>query len=117
MNIINVQDKLDKEITLYPMQKIEIIVDAVHEKTIATMIEKANIMGFTIIREVSGKGHSGFHESNLLFNNKNKLVMFIAVAKSEEIVTIAKAMKQIFQKNRGVMFVSEVKVARARYFE
>ncbi|MBX9702991.1 MAG: hypothetical protein K2X39_02440, partial [Silvanigrellaceae bacterium] len=77
---------------------------------------EANLSGFTLLRNISGKGHHGFHEGKLLFNDKAALVMFIAVAPEEAIATIALGMKTLFQKNSGVMFVSDVAVARLDYF-
>ncbi|WBV62948.1 DUF190 domain-containing protein [Legionella pneumophila 130b] len=103
-------------ISLHPMKKIEVIVSGDNENMVATMMEKANISGFTLLRNVSGKGHHGFHEGKILFNDKASFVMFIAVAPEEAIAKIALGMKTLFQKNSGVLFVSDVSVARVDYF-
>ena len=42
--------------------------------------------------------------------------MFIAVGPEDAISTIALGMKTLFQKNSGVMFVSDVAIARMDYF-
>ena len=42
--------------------------------------------------------------------------MFLAVAPEEVIATLALGMKTLFQQNSGVMFVSDVDVARMDYF-
>lgn len=104
------------EIILHNMKKIEVIVAGEHENMVAEIITEANVSGFTLIRNISGKGHSGFHEGRLLFNDKAALVMFIAVAPEEAISKIAVGMKTLFKNNSGVMFVSEVAVARGDYF-
>ncbi|WP_367606007.1 P-II family nitrogen regulator [Legionella sp. W05-934-2] len=116
MNIIQVLDKKDMSITLHPMKKIELVVPSENEHVVAAMIEKANITGFTLIKNISGKGHSGFHEGSAIFNDKESFVMFIAVAPEDAIASIAFGMKTLFQKNSGVMFVSDVSVARVDYF-
>lgn len=116
MSIIKAEEKLESGINLYPMKKIEVIVSGEHEQMIATMMDDANLSGFTLLRNISGKGHHGFHEGKLLFNNKAALVMFIAVAPEEAIATIASGMKILFKKNSGAMFVSDVAVARLDYF-
>ncbi|MCL5272451.1 MAG: DUF190 domain-containing protein [Gammaproteobacteria bacterium] len=116
MSIIKVQEKRESGISLYPMKKIEVIVPGEHEQIIAEMMNEANLSGFTLLSNISGKGHHGFHEGKLLFNDKASLVMFIAVATEEAIATIALGMKTLFQKKSGVMFVSDVNVARLDYF-
>lgn len=116
MSIIKVQEKRESGISLHPMKKIEVIVSGEQEQMIASMMNEANLSGFTLLRNISGKGHHGFHEGKLLFNDKAALVMFIAVAPEEAIATIALGMKTLFQNNSGVMFVSDVAVARLDYF-
>ncbi len=117
MSIVNIQEQQDIGIHLHPMKKIEVIVAGEHEHIISAMMEEANVSGFTLIRNISGKGHNGFHEGKILFNDKASLVMFMAVASEEVIATIALGMKTLFQNNSGVMFVSDVAVARISYFQ
>ena len=117
MSVIKIQEKKDVGINLHPMKKIEVIVAGEHENSIAAIMEEANVTGFTLIRHISGKVHHGFHEGKILFNDKASLVMFIAVASEEVIATIALGMKTLFESNSGVMFVSDVSVARMGYFD
>lgn len=116
MTNIEVQEPKNIGINLKPMKKIEIIVAGEQEQIIGAMLEEAKVTGFTLIRSISGKGHNGFHEGKLLFNDRASLIMFIAVAPEEVITTIALGMKTLFQNNSGVMFVSDVSVARMDYF-
>jgi nitrogen regulatory protein PII len=116
MNVIKVQEKRDVNIHLHPMKKIEIIVAGEHEDIVSSMMEDVSVTGFTLIRNVSGKGHHGFHEGKIMFNDKASLVLFIAVAPEEVIGTLALGMKTLFQNESGVMFVSDVSVARIDYF-
>ena len=115
MVITSVGDS-ESNISLHQMKKIEVIVSGENESLISTMLSEANINGFTLLRNVSGKGHHGFHEGRLMFNDKAVLVMFIAVAPEEAISSIAMGMKSLLEKNSGVMFVSDVSVARVDYF-
>jgi len=116
MNSIKTHKENDSKVTLHPMKKIEVIVSGENESLISNIMAKANVSGFTLIRNVSGKGHNGFHEGKLLFNDKAVLVMFIAVASEEAIANIAIEMKSLLEKSSGVMFVSDVSVARLDYF-
>ncbi len=116
MNVVKVQERKDVGINLHLMKKIEIIVAGEHEHLITSMMDEASVTGYTLIRNVSGKGHHGFHEGKMMFNDKSSLVLFIAVAPEEVIVTLALGMKNLFQNESGVMFVSDVSVARLDYF-
>ena len=116
MSLTNAHQDQDSKVTLHRMKKIEVIVPGENEGLISQMLNDANISGFTLLRNVSGKGHHGFHEGKLLFNDKAVLVMFIAVAPEEAIELIAIGMKSLLEKNSGVMFVSDVSVARVDYF-
>jgi len=116
MSSISPHQKNDGKVRLHQMKKIEVIVSGENESIISNMLNEANVSGFTLIRNISGKGHHGFHEGKLLFNDKAVLVMFIAVAPEEAITNIAMGMKSLLEKSSGVMFVSDVSVARVDYF-
>lgn len=116
MNVIKIEEPKDIGIDLNQMKKIEIIVAGEHEHLIASMMDEATVTGYTLIRNVSGKGHHGFHEGKIMFNDKSSFVLFIAVAPEEAIVTLALGMKTLFKNESGVMFVSDVSVARLEYF-
>lgn len=116
MSFTNEYQDHDSKVTLHQMKKIEVVVSGENEGLISNMLNEANITGFTLLRNVSGKGHHGFHEGKLLFNDKAVLVMFIAVAPEEAIESIAMGMKSLLEMNSGVMFVSDVSVARVNYF-
>lgn len=109
-------NQLNHDVILHPMKKIEIIVLGEYEKMVADLLEQCHISGFTLIRNVSGKGHTGFHEGNLLFNDKSTQVLFMAVANEKAIASIASKMRAIFENQSGVLFVSDVYVSRVHYF-
>ena len=103
-------------VSLHPMKKIEIIVPGESEAKVSDILKLAGVSGYTIIRNASGMGHHGFHEGKLLYNDQASLEMFIAVAPENVISNIAVGLKAILEKNSGVMFVSDVSVARFDYF-
>lgn len=113
MSIINLQAKMD----LHPMKKIEIIILGEYESMVANYLIDSGISGYTLIRNISGYGHGGFHEGNLLFNDKTIQVMFIAVSSEDLIRKVAVKMKDIFKEQAGVMFISDVAVTRLDYFQ
>lgn len=98
------------------IQKIEIIVKGEKQKFVEDLLESAGAKGYTIIQDIAGKGEGGLYESRLLFNDQASLVMFLAVASAEVIEKVATGLAPLFEKNSGVMFVSDAKVARLKKF-
>lgn len=106
----------DNSLSPRKMKKIEIVISGEHEEDVTEIMQQASIPGFTLLRNVSGMGHGGYHEGKLLYNDKASQVMFIAVGSEEAIVRLTRGMKTLFQKNSGVMFISDVDVIRGDYF-
>lgn len=101
---------------LYPVKKVEIIVGGDHLKFVKDLLDDVRVSGYTIIPNVSGKGHSGFHEGHLMFNDVNTLVMVITVVPDSWVETILSGLTPLFERYSGVVFVSDVQVSRREYF-
>lgn len=102
--------------TLHALKKIEIIVKGEKEAFVQDLLERSGVSGYTIHRDIAGKGESGFHEGHLLFNDKASLVMFFAVSDQSKIQHIVEGLTPLFEKSSGVMFVSDTKVVRLNKF-
>lgn len=102
--------------TLYPLKKIEIIVKGEREPFVQDLLDRSGVSGYTIHRDIAGKGASGFHEGHLLFNDKASLVMFFAVSDESKIQKIIDGLTPLLEKSSGVMFVSDTKVVRLNKF-
>ena len=101
---------------LYTVKKVEIVVGGEHLKFVKTLLDDVRVSGYTIIPNVSGKGHSGFHEGHLMFNDVNTLVMVITVVPETWVETILAGLAPLFERYSGVVFVSDVQVSRREYF-
>jgi nitrogen regulatory protein PII len=106
----------DPELVFHPLKKIEIIVKGDKQQFVSDLLENSGATGFTLIKDISGKGHHGFHEGRLLYNDTASLVMFMAVASDDTIRKVASGLKPLFEKASGVMFVSEAHVVRLEHF-
>lgn len=106
----------DSSIVFHPLKKIEIIVRGEKKAFVADLLNSSGATGYTLIRDVAGMGHHGFHEGRLLFNDQASLIMFIAVASDETIRRVASGLKPLFEKSTGVMFVTEAHVVRLEHF-
>lgn len=104
------------EHTLHPLKKIEIIVKGKRERFVQELLDRSGVSGYTIHRNVAGRGASGFHEGHLLFNDEASLVMFFAVSDQSKIQSIISGLSPLFESSSGVMFVSDTQVVRLKKF-
>ena len=103
-------------LTLHPMKEIRIIIQGEHLKFVTDMLDNMKASGYTIIHNVSGKGHHGFHSAHPMFNEMDSLVMLMVVVPQERVEPILAGLKPLFDRYTGVMFVSDVSVSRREYF-
>jgi len=112
---MNTTDNQD-DIVFHAVKKIEIIVKGEKTEFVKNLLTQAGTTGFTLIRDIAGMGHHGFHEGRLLFNNQASLVMFMAVAPEPTIRKVAAGLRPLFEKSSGVMFITDTHVVRLENF-
>ena len=99
------------------MKKVEIIVRGQYQKEVEALLDRVHVSGYTIIPNISGKGHHGLHEGHLMFNDIHSMVMIIAVLPEEKVDTVLAGVTPMFEHHSGVVFVSDVTVVRQDYFK
>lgn len=99
------------------MKKVEIIVRGQYQKEVEALLDRVHVSGYTIITDISGKGHHGLHEGHLLFNEMHSMVMIITVMPKEKVETVLASVVPLFEHHSGVVFVSDVEVVRRDYFK
>ncbi len=99
------------------MKKVEIIVSGEDLHLVEQMLVRAKVSGFTLVPNVSGRGHHGLHEGHLLFNDMHALDMLFAVVPECLVPPILAGLGTLFERHSGVVFVSDVWVTRKHYFE
>lgn len=104
------------ELVFHPLKKIEIIVRGERTTFVRELLERSGCTGYTLLRDVAGMGHHGFHEGKLLYNDQASVVMFLAVGAEPVIRRVAAGLKPIFEKQSGVMFISDTQVVRLEHF-
>ncbi len=98
------------------MKEIRIIISGEHVTFATDLLDRIKATGYTIISNISGKGHHGIHTSHMMFNDMESLVMVITVVPQEKVPPILSGLTPFFNKYPGVMFVSDVAVSRLEYF-
>jgi nitrogen regulatory protein PII len=105
-----------ESLTLHRLRKIEIVVRAEDHGLVEALLKAAGIGGWTMIRDVAGLGHGGFHQGKTIFNDQSGLVMFVGVADGEAVAEAARGLARLLASRPGVTFLSDVEVLRSDYF-
>ena len=105
-----------QDFSLHRLRKIEIVVRAEDHHMVEDLLTASGIGGWTMIRDVAGMGHSGFHQGKTIFNDQTGLVMYVGVAEPKVILDVARGLSRLFETRPGVTFLSDVDVIRSDYF-
>jgi nitrogen regulatory protein PII len=104
-------------LTLHPMKEIRVIVAGEHKTFVTEVFDQAHATGYTVIGNLSGKGHHGVREAHFMFSEQESLIMAITVVPEDKVAHILAALQPLLGKHSGVMFVSDVCVSRREYFD
>ncbi|MSR25367.1 MAG: P-II family nitrogen regulator [Nitrospiraceae bacterium] len=104
------------ELTLHPMKEIRVIVAGEHRPFVTELLDKVHASGYTIIGNISGKGHHGLRESHFMFSEQESQVMIMAVVPVDKVEPILAGLRPLLERHSGAMFVSDVAVSRQEYF-
>ena len=104
------------ELTLHPMKEIRVVVSGEHRAFVTELLDKVHASGYTIIGNISGKGHHGLREAHFMFSEQESQVMIMAVVPADKVEPILAGLRPLFERHSGVMFVSDVAVSRQEYF-
>ena len=102
--------------TLHALKKIEIIVHGDKEAFVRDLLNDTGVSGYTIHRDVEGRGEHGMHEGRLLYNDRDGLIMFFAVANTPVIEAIMDGLTPLLERSSGVMFITDTQVVRLTKF-
>ena len=103
-------------LTVHPMKEIRVIVSGENRPFVTELLDKVEATGYTIIGNISGKGHHGVREAHFMFSEQESLVMIMAVVPEEKVEPVLAGLRPLFERYSGVMFVSDVTVSRREYF-
>jgi nitrogen regulatory protein PII len=101
---------------LHPMKEIRVIVAGEQRSFVTDLLDRVNATGYTIIGNVSGKGHHGVREAHFMFSEQESLEMIMTVVPEEKVEPILAGLRPLFERHSGVMFVADVAVSRQDYF-
>ena len=103
-------------LTLHPMKEIRVIVAGEHRSFVTELLDQVKATGYTIIGNVSGKGHGGMHQAHFMFSEQESLEIIMTVVPEEKVNPILAGLRPLFDRHSGVLFVTDVAVNRKEYF-
>jgi len=101
---------------LTKMTRIDVVIEGDDLAMVRDLFTSAGVTGLTVLSNVSGLGHNGWHEGRMLFNDVDGLVSLFAVTPDEQADAVIVALSEWFARRPGVMFISDSWVSRPRYF-
>lgn len=104
-------------IRLYPMKEIKIILEGEHIRFVTDVLDRIKASGYTVFSNISGKGHSGYHEGHLMFNDTSSLQMVLTVVPEDKVEAILSALKHFLERHSGSVFVLDASVLRPDHFQ
>lgn len=90
-----------------PMKKVEVVVDSVHLNKVLEVMEKHGVSGYTVIRDVLGKGERGMMAGDELTDVFRNSYVF-TVCSEEAAKKIAESLRPILSRVGGICIISDV---------
>jgi nitrogen regulatory protein PII len=89
-----------------PIKKIEIVTDALELQKVVKLLEESGLSGYTVIREVTGKGGRGVRADDELTGVfKNCYVM--TACEEEQVSRVIEAIRPVLKRFGGICLVSD----------
>ncbi|MEZ0322974.1 MAG: transcriptional regulator [Hydrogenothermaceae bacterium] len=88
-------------------KKIEVVIDSYHLGKVTEVFEKNGISGYTIIKDVIGKGERGLMSADELTDAFKNSYIF-TVCNEEKALKILEQLRPILKKYGGVCLLSDV---------
>ena len=102
---------------LHSMKEVKIIIEGEHLHFVTDVLDRIKASGYTVFNNLSGKGHSGFHEGHMMFNDTSSLIMVLTVVPEEKLDPILSGLKPFLERHSGSLFVIEASVLRPGHFD
>lgn len=96
---------------MIPAKKVEIIVEALSQTKIIKLLEKLNIQGYTMLKEVTGRGSHGTSDAEEI-SDIFKNIYVIVVCPEKEAQELLEAMRAFIKKYGGITFISNVSMLK-----
>jgi nitrogen regulatory protein PII len=108
---------MDETWALTKMTRVEVVVGGEEVPVLTELLSEVGATGFTVVSNVSGLGHSGYHQGRLLFNDRNALSLITVVLPADRAGALLDGLRSLLAHRSGVLLVSDTWVSRPEYFQ
>lgn len=91
---------------MQPVKKLEIILDAPEEKSVTSVLDRIGVSGYTIIRNVAGKGGRGIQRGDELTDVFSNVLIMTACTPAEADKAVEQ-LRPLLRRVGGLCLVSE----------
>lgn len=89
-----------------PMKRVEIVIDALELSAVCAVFDQVGVSGYTLIRQVTGKGDRGDRSGDGLTAALENGYVFCACNETQA-RTVAETVRPILQRLGGVCLISD----------
>lgn len=108
---------MDDSWGLTRMTRVEVVIGGEDVAVVSSLISDVGATGFTVVPNVSGLGHGGFHQGRLLFNDRDGLALVTVVLPDGKCGALLDGLRRLLERRSGVLLVSDTWVSRPGYFD
>ncbi len=91
---------------MQPIKRVEIIIDSVEIEKLKTLLDKKGVNGYTIIKNITGKGDRGVKSGDGLTDVFNNVYVLIACT-DKEMDLFVDDLRKLLKKFGGICLVSD----------
>ena len=89
-----------------PMKRVEVVIDALELSTVCSALDQAGVSGYTVIREVTGKGHRGDRTGDDLTGALKNGYVLCACSEAQA-RAVAESVRPILKRFGGVCLLTD----------
>ncbi|NYS26907.1 transcriptional regulator [Rhodobacteraceae bacterium 2376] len=97
-------------------KRVEITIEAVMERRLATALEEVGVTGFTILPVLGGSGRSGNWSREGQVSRASGMINVVCIIRPERLAPLLDAVGGILERHIGVISVTDCEVLRAERF-
>ena len=94
---------------MQPVKKLEIILDAPEERSVTSLLDRAGVSGYTVIRNIAGKGGRGIQRGDELTDVFSNVLIMTACTPAEADRAI-ELLRPLLRRVGGLCLVSDAAV-------
>lgn len=91
---------------MQPIKRVEIVTDSLEMQEVTDIIDQLGISGYTLIKDVLGKGERGVQSGDELTGVFKNSLLLVA-CEAEKVPALVEAIRPVLKKRGGICLVSD----------